>query len=82
MTCRNDFTNNEMGKQSPAANYSQVKKIVLSACSTIEKVGPSENSKLMLLGTRQKGLNSSTDIEATRMLAIGDSRLDPLLCPT
>ena len=39
--------------------------------------GPSDNFKLMPLGTWQKDLNSSTDIEATRLLTVGDSRLDP-----
>ena len=53
--------------------------MTLSACPIVEKVGSSDNSKLMPSGTRQKDLNSSTDVEAIRLLAIGDSRLDPLL---
>ena len=54
----------------------------LSASPTVEKVDQFDNSKLMLSGTGQKDLNSSTDIEATRLLVVGNSRLGPLLCPT
>ena len=61
MTCRNCFTNDETGKQSPTTSCSRVKQTALSACPTVEEVGPSDNSKLMSLGTRQKDLNSSID---------------------
>ena len=82
MTCRNCFTKDVKGKQSPTKNCSQVKKTVLSSCPTVEKGGPSNNSKLMLSGTQQKDLSSSMNIEATRLLTVGDSQLEPLLRPT
>ena len=80
MTCKNWFTNDETGKRNPAANCSQVKKTTLSACPTVEKAGPSNNSKL--ISSQQKDLSSSMDIEDTRLLAVGDSGMDPFLFPT
>ena len=82
MTCRNCFTSDETGKRSPASNCPRVKWMASFASPTIEKASPSENSKLMSSGTQQKDLNSSTNIEATRMLAVGDSQLDPFSHPT
>ena len=82
MTCRNCFTNDETGKRSPATNFSWVKYTTLSTCPTVEKASSFNNSKLMLSGTRQKDLSSSTDKEATRLLTVGNSRMDPLLRPT
>ena len=52
MTCRNCFTKDVKGKQSPAKNCSRVKKTVLLACPRVEKGGLSDNSKLMSSGTR------------------------------
>ena len=60
--CRNCFTNDETGKRSPVVNCSRVKKTTLSSYPIVEKAGPSDNSKLIPSGTRQKDLNSSTDI--------------------
>ena len=80
--CKNCFTSDETGKRSLVGNRSRVKKVVLSACCTVERVGPSDNSKLISSGTRQKYLSSSMDIEDTRLLVVGNSRLDPFLCPT
>ena len=80
--CKNCFTNDETGKRSPVASCSLVKKTVLSSCSTVKQVGPSDNSKLMSSGTQQKDLSSSMDIEDTRMIAIGDSQLEPFMRTT
>ena len=79
MTYRNCFTNDKTGKRSPVVNCSWVKWTTLSSSPTVEKVGPSDNYKLMPSRTLQKDLNSSKDIEATRLLAVGDSQLDPFL---
>ena len=82
MTCKNCFTSNETGKQSPTVNCSQVKKTTLSTYPTIDRAGPSNKSILMSLGTRHKDLSSSMDIEDTRLLVVGNSKLDPFLRPT
>ena len=82
MTCKNCFTKEEIGKRSPVANYFRVKWTALSACPTIGRAGSSDYSKLMSSGTRQKDLSSSIDIEAMRLLVVGNSRPDPFLRPT
>ena len=47
---RNIFIRDEMGKRSPVASCSRVKYTTLSSLSTVGSVGPSDNSKLILLG--------------------------------
>ena len=48
--CRNCFTRDEMGKRSPIESCSQVKYTTLSFSLTVDSVGPSGNSKSILLG--------------------------------
>ena len=79
MTCKNCITRDEIEKQILAVNCSWVKKMSLFACPIVERAGPSDNYKLIPSGTRQKDLSSSTNIEDTRLLAVGDSQLDPFL---
>ena len=48
--CRNCFTKDEIGNRSPAVSCSLVKYIILSSSSIVDSVGPSSNSKSILLG--------------------------------
>ena len=81
MKCRNCFTKEGTRRRSPATNYSQVKSTALSAAPIVEVTAPSDISNLMVAGTWLKDLKSSTDIVATRLLAVGFSRGAPLIRP-